>query len=103
MQKAMDKYKNDPNVKFIFIDTWESGDDKKANAQNFITKNKYRFDVWMDETDEVVTQFKVEGIPTKFVLDPEGKIRFKSVGFDGSDEKLVMELSAMIDMAGKKG
>jgi hypothetical protein len=36
------------------------------------------------------------------VLDPEGKIRFKSVGFDGSDEKLVMELSAMIDMAGKK-
>jgi thiol-disulfide isomerase/thioredoxin len=102
MQKAMDKYKNDPNVKFIFIDTWESVEDKKANAQSFITKNKYRFDVWMDETDEVVTQFKVEGIPTKFVLDPEGKIRFKSVGFDGSDEKLVMELSAMIDMAGKK-
>lgn len=103
MQKAMDKYKDDPNVKFIFIDTWESADDKKANAQNFITKNKYRFDVWMDETDDVVTQFKVEGIPTKFVLDPEGKIRFKSVGFDGSDEKLVMELSAMIEMAGKKG
>jgi hypothetical protein len=26
-------------------------------------------------------------------------IRFQSVGFDGSDEKLVQELTAMIEMA----
>jgi hypothetical protein len=55
----------------------------------------------------VVSSFKVDGIPTKFVLDPAGKIRFKTVGFDGSDDKLVQELSAMIEMAGnaseKKG
>lgn len=99
MQRAVDKYKNDPNVKFVFIDTWESGDDKKADAKAFVTKNQYTFDVWMDTEDEVVTQFKVDGIPTKFVIDKEGKIRFKAVGFDGSDEKLVNELSAMIDLA----
>ena len=62
--------------------------------------------MWMDTEDKVVAQFKVEGIPTKFVIDKEGKIRFKAVGFSGSDDKLVQELSAMIDMAAnpnKKG
>jgi thiol-disulfide isomerase/thioredoxin len=100
MQKVVDKYKADPNVKFVFVDTWEQGDEKKKNAQDFITKNKYTFDVLMDTEDKVVDQFKVDGIPTKFVIDKEGKIRFKAIGFDGSDDKLVQELTAMIEMAG---
>jgi thiol-disulfide isomerase/thioredoxin len=106
MKKAQDKYKDDPNVKFVFVDTWESVQDKNKNAKDFIDKNKYAFDVWMDTDDKVVAQFKVDGIPTKFVIDKEGKIRFKAVGFDGSDDKLMQELSAMIDMAAnpdKKG
>lgn len=79
---------------------WERGDGKEKNAADFIAKNKYTFHVLMDNDNAVVEQFKVEGIPTKFVLDKEGKIRFKSVGFDGSDDKLINELSAMIEMAG---
>ncbi len=106
MQKALTKYKSDPNVKFVFVDTWENVSDKKQNAKDFIDKNKYGFDVWLDTEDKVVAQFKVDGIPTKFVIDKTGTIRFKSVGFSGSDDKLVQELSAMIDMAAnpeKKG
>jgi len=99
MQKALNQYKDDPNVKFVFIDTWENVADKKKNAADFITKNSYTFDVLMDTEDKVVSQFKVEGIPTKFVIDKEGKIRFKAVGFDGSDDKLVQELTAMIQLA----
>jgi peroxiredoxin len=56
--------------------------------------------VLLDNDNRVVEQFGVEGIPTKFVIDKEGIIiRFKSVGFDGSDDQLVSELSAMIEMA----
>jgi len=99
MQKMVNKYKDDPNVKFVFIDTWERGEDKKKDAGDFIKTNKYSFHVLMDNDNKVVEQFKVEGIPTKFVLDKNGIIRFKAVGFDGSDEKLVNELTAMIDMA----
>jgi hypothetical protein len=43
----------------------------------------------------------VDGIPTKFVLDKEGKIRFKTVGFGGDDDGLVEELSTMIEFASK--
>jgi thiol-disulfide isomerase/thioredoxin len=100
MQKMVTKYKDDPNVKFVFIDTWERGEDKQKGANDFITANKYSFHVLMDNDDKVVEQFKVEGIPTKFVIDKQGIIRFKSVGFDGSDDKLINELTAMIDIAG---
>jgi hypothetical protein len=44
----------------------------------------------------------VDGIPTKFVIDKKGIIRFKAIGFDGSDDKLMSELTAMIDMASKE-
>ncbi|MGN6291933.1 MAG: TlpA family protein disulfide reductase [Chitinophagaceae bacterium] len=100
MQKVVTKYKDDPNVKFVFVDTWEQVEEKQKNAQEFITKSKYTFDVLMDNEDKVVSQFKVDGIPTKFVIDKEGKIRFKAVGFDGSDDKLMQELTAMIEIAG---
>jgi len=99
MQKMVTKYKDTPNVKFIFIDTWERGENKEKEAKDFITSNKYTFHVLMDNDNAVVEQFQVSGIPTKFVLDKEGKIRFKSVGFDGSDDKLITELSTMIEMA----
>ena len=99
MQKMVTKYKDDPNVKFVFIDTWERGDEKQKNAAEFITSNKYSFHVLMDNDDKVVAEFKVEGIPTKFVIDKKGMIRFKAVGFDGSDDKLMNELTAMIEMA----
>lgn len=99
MQKMVTKFKDNPDVKFVFVDTWERGDDKEKNAADFITKNKYTFHVLMDNDNAVVEQFKVDGIPTKFVLDKTGKIRFKSVGFNGSDDKLISELSAMIEMA----
>jgi hypothetical protein len=53
----------------------------------------------MDDDSKVVDEFKVTGMPTKFIIDKTGTIRFKSIGFDGSDDKLVSELSEMIDMA----
>lgn len=101
MNKALTKYKDNPNVKFLFVDTWENVDDKLKNAKDFMEKKKYPFHVLMDNKDEVVASFGVSGIPTKFILDGEGNIRFKSVGFNGNDDALVFELSTMIDMAGK--
>ena len=100
MQKTVDKYAKSDDVEFVFVDTWERVDDKEKNASDFIEKNNYTFNVLMDNDNKMVTDFGVTGIPTKFVLDKEGKIRFKSVGFGGNDEELIKELSLMIEMAG---
>jgi peroxiredoxin len=99
MQKAVNKFANNPNVKFLFVNTWEKNvDDKKKNAQDFITQNKYTFQVLLDNDNKVIESYKVGGIPTKFIIDKTGNIRFKAVGFDGSDDKLVSELSSMITL-----
>lgn len=107
MQMAMNKYKDNPEVKFLFIDTWEKGTGYEPAVKQFIADNKYPFHVVFDETDakgkqgKVVAAFNVEGIPTKFVIDKTGNIRFKKVGYNADNQKLVEELSAMIDMAAK--
>jgi len=99
MQKAVIKYKDNPDVAFLFVNTWQQETDKRKNAADFINKKRYPFHVLMDEKDDVITDFKVSGIPTKFVINKEGIVRFKSVGFAGGDDGLVQELSMMIDLA----
>ncbi|HEU4470658.1 MAG TPA: TlpA disulfide reductase family protein [Flavisolibacter sp.] len=107
MQKAVEKYKGNPDVVFLFIDTWETGDDREKKVKDLVMNKKYPFLVLYDETKKdapeefsIVSDYKVEGIPTKFVIDKNNNIRFKSVGFGGSADGLVTELSAMIEMAG---
>jgi thiol-disulfide isomerase/thioredoxin len=108
MQAAVDKYKDDPNVRFLFIHTWEKTANPAEDAKAYIESMKYSFQVLMDTKDpetkmnNVVSSYKVYGIPAKFVIDEKGNIRFKLTGFDGSKEAAVDELSMMIDMAKAK-
>ena len=104
MQKLINKYKDNRDIKIVFIDTWERyAEDKQKKVSEFMAKNKYPFQVLMDDEDKVVAQYKVEGIPTKFVIDKEGIVRFKTTGYyEGDDDKLINELSAMIELATAK-
>ena len=104
MQMAVNKYKDDPNVKFLFVDTWETGDNYLDGVKKFIADNKYTFHVLMDEKGDdgrqskVVSSFGVGGIPTKFIIDKNGHIRFTYVGYAGTPEKLLDEVSNMVEM-----
>ena len=107
MQKALNQYKNDKNVVFLFVNTWEntSPDVRMKQVGDFITKNKYTFHVLLDQHQpkdstqfQVVNDYGVNGIPTKFIIDPNGNVRFKLVGFNGNTDKEVQKLAVMIDM-----
>lgn len=98
MKNAVEKYQTDPNVQFLFVNTWERVDDVKQNAADFIKKNNYPFHVLLDDKNEVIEKYKVSGIPTKFIIDKNNNIRFMSVGYSGSEDQLVKELSLMISM-----
>ncbi|MFC0184472.1 Peroxiredoxin [Pseudarcicella hirudinis] len=109
MKKAVEKFQADKDVKFLFVHTWEHGDKNASeNARKFVSEKAYPFQVLMDLQDEktglnnVVDSFKVTGIPTKFVIDKEGNIRFKFTGFAGGDDAAVEEITAMIEMSEKK-
>lgn len=100
MQMAVNKYKDDPDVKFVFVDTWENKKPEvmQKDADEFIKKNKYTFQVLLDTDDKVIKSYAVDGIPTKFVIDPASNIRFKSVGYSGNIDQLADEMSIIIDL-----
>jgi hypothetical protein len=59
---------------------------------------KVRFDAM--HLNKVASAYIASGIPLKVILDPAGNIRFQSMGFSsGKNEKIVDEISAMIEMA----
>lgn len=105
MQLAVNRYAADAEVKFLFIDTWETVKDPLAEAKLFLEKRKHNFDLYTDTVDPATkrppaaTTLKVAGIPAKFIIDGNGTIRFKFEGFSGTDEAAAEELVQMVEMA----
>lgn len=105
MQKAMAKYSSNPNVVFLFVNTWQTEENREKVVTDFIAEKKLNFTVLYDTKNakdpskfDVVSAYKVDGIPTKFIIDGEGNIRFKAVGFSGSDDGVVKEIDSMIGL-----
>ncbi|MDA3616532.1 redoxin domain-containing protein [Polluticaenibacter yanchengensis] len=105
MQLAVKKYENDHDVVFLFLDTWERGTDYEQKVNDFITKNKYTFNVLFDDAktdDNIAPKFNISGIPAKFVIDKKGKTRFFLTGSSPYPDYILLELTQMIERA-KKG
>ena len=103
MKKVMNELK-DKSVKFLFIDTMESEEleNKNEKVKKILNSKKVSdFHVLLDEIKDlnyqVTTAYNVPSIPAKFVIDNNGKIRYKSTGFS-TDENLIKELKAVIEM-----
>lgn len=111
MQATVNKYKSDLKVAFLFIHTWE-GKGKDANpteaAKKYFAENNYgNLPLYMDLQDAnkknpAVSAFKVSAIPTKFVIDGNGNIRFRHTGASINVSEALADLSAMIELS-KKG
>jgi len=83
----MDKYKEDRDIKFLFIDTREVSKDSQALVENFLKETGYSFDVLFDEKgkdgkmNRYYLEYVMPGIPTKIFIDKQGILRSKSIGF----------------------
>ncbi len=105
MNKALKKYQDDPNVKFLFVHTFEREAAPLAAAQEYLDQNNYAFPLYMDyqnketKLNPMAAAFQVNAIPTKIIIDPNGQIRFRITGFSGGENAAVAEISAMVAMA----
>lgn len=103
MQKAAERYKDNKEMAFLFINTLENKKELKEIVCKYMQEKGYDFNVLFDTQDAasksypVMDSYKAKGIPAKFIIDKDGNIRFKLMGFSGSDEETVEELSAMIN------
>ena len=84
---AMDKYKDNDDVKFLFIDTREVGKDYKTLVEKFLKDTGYSFEVLFDEhskdgkMNKYYLKYVMPGIPTKIFIDRQGIVRAKAIGF----------------------
>jgi len=90
--KLYQKYSANPDVVFLSIDTNEPA----TAIKPFMEKNGYSFTVLIGNQTTVPQQYGVEAIPTKFLIDKNGKIQFKHIG-GGPSPKVIDELSRELD------
>ncbi|BAV05389.1 Thiol-disulfide isomerase or thioredoxin [Filimonas lacunae] len=112
MNLAVEKYKNDKDVVFYFVDTEEPGKNYKQQIAQYLTKNNFPFQVLFDNpmtdgkhTGEVFERvcklFHISGIPQKLIIDKKGHVRFITVGYKGSASALADEMVELIELTKK--
>ncbi len=101
MKMAVEKYKNDKDVVFYFVDTQERIKDYEAYVTKYLKDNNYDFNVLFDANANFSKSFGVGAIPHKMVIDKDGMLRFSEVGYMGSPSELVDEISMMVELARK--
>lgn len=95
VQQAAAYFKNDPNVVFLFVNTREGG--PIGRVQSFVARQSGPFTVPMDRDQRVADSYGVLGIPTKVIIDPRGRVRYRSLGFSGNTEATAEELTLVIE------
>ena len=96
MQQAQTRFQNDPNVRFLFVNTREGGPVQRV--YDFMDKHPYPFVVPLDGQQKMAKAYKVQGIPTKVVIGPDGRVRYRHVGYSGNAETTVDELTMVVEM-----
>ncbi|XWW45622.1 TlpA family protein disulfide reductase [Fibrella sp. USSR17] len=95
MRQARDYFKSDPNVLFLFVNTREGG--PLSRVQSFMAKQPYTGVVPLDMNQKVSDSYGVQGIPTKVIIDPKGRVRYRSLGYSGNADATAEEITLVIE------
>lgn len=105
-QMAVDRYKDDPDVEFYFIDTNETTPDYRKKVADFIKSKGYTFNVLFDEGEaghqdkvykDYCSQLHTSGIPFKMIVDGNGRLRWSKCGYNGSPTGMADEIQYVVD------
>lgn len=105
-QMAVDRYKDDPEVEFYFIDTNETRAGFRERVAEFIKEKGYTFNVLFDEGEaghqdkvfkDYCAQLHTSGIPFKMIIDQKGRLRWSMCGYNGSPTGMADEIQYVVD------
>lgn len=73
-----------------------SVDEDKEDAKAFLAKTQFNFKVFHDPQGEAARQFDLGGMPTSYLIDPNGNIVSTYVGFSAkSKAKIAAEIEGL--------
>ncbi len=81
MQLAYNKYKNDPNVVFMIVNSGSKNE--LSDAQNWWGNKRYDFPVYYNKDRSIGEKLNFNVIPATYVIDKNYRMRFKTIGFEG--------------------
>ena len=82
------KYKNNPKFQLLIFGrehTWEQ-------VNKFKAENKFTMPFYPDPDRKIYSKFALQFIPRTFLISPEGKVIFSSIGFVEKDFNELKEL-----------
>jgi len=94
--KIFNKYKNNPNFELVILGREHSWEE----VNKFKAENKFIMPFYPDPKRSIYSKFAKQFIPRNFLISPEGKILFSTIGFEDKDFK---QLKEMIENQLKKG
>ncbi len=72
-------------------------DAKRADADRFLKQNPAEFTIAFDPAGETPKRFAVKAMPSAYLIDPSGRVRWVHRGFTDADAaKLDAELDAAL-------
>lgn len=95
LQKVYNKYKNNPKVMFMVVNSGARNTIK--DAIGWEAKNpQYTFPLYFNNDPDIGEKVGFTLIPTIAVIDQQGKMQFRTIGFEGAE--LEHKLSAQIEV-----
>lgn len=75
---TMGEMKDNSNIRFIFVDAGED----KADINKYLKLKKYEImNPLLDDNGDVMNAYGVSGIPSTFIIDKNGNIKFHREGY----------------------
>jgi thiol-disulfide isomerase/thioredoxin len=95
LQKVKEQFKNNRDVKFIALNSgWRNS---RKQAKQWVKKQHYTLSFFYDKDSKITDAYGVIALPTTFIIDKNGSIQFKDVGYRGPSMEKTLALK--IDMA----
>jgi peroxiredoxin len=85
------KYKNDPNFVLLIFGREHSWEE----VNKFKSDNKFSMPFFPDPGRKIYSKFATQFIPRNFLISPDGKVLFNSIGFEEKDFKSLKEIIAI--------
>lgn len=98
MEEVYKKYQHDPNVVFMIVNS--GSQNELSDAQNWWGNKTYSFPVYYNKDRRIGDKMGFDLIPATFIIDQEGNIRFKTLGFEGKG--MTRKITAEIELLKKK-
>ena len=92
MQSLHEAYE-DKGVALLGVNSWERKPDK---VKSVLSYNKITYKILLDPKNEVIGKYKVRGIPTFFIIDKKGIVRYSYIGLPKEKEIIKANLEELL-------